>query len=379
MEISRETRRKWRVVALLISFLALGSTAVAPAFAAPSPEPTSPIPTYGSPGAGTPATWALVPVDTKGDLDGRSKYAYTAKPGAVIKDMMGVANFSTQALTLKIEAIDAFNTAEGQFALLQTGEKSTDLGAWITGKETRVTVPARTRLSIPFTLRVPADASPGDHIAGLVATAVQGGTGSKEQKVAVNFRTGTRVYLRVTGAIKARLAIENVSAEYSQTINPLGRGKAVINYRVVNRGNVRLAGSGTITVQSINGVNVAPSQNVSVSELLPGQFADVSVEINDVAPVGLLKATIDLKPIAARGVSAPTLTDARASVWFAAFSVSLGLLLFGLVTFLVLWMLRIRPGISGPGGNASDSNDDPAPAGPSSNSVDSDVDLGALV
>jgi len=366
---------------MLFAVLVLGSTVAAPAIAAPTPEPTSPLKTYGAASQQTTATWALVPVDASGDLDGRSKYAYTAKPGAVITDMMGVTNFSTQALTLKLEAIDAFNTPDGQFALLQTGEKSKDLGQWITPSQSRVTVPARTRLSIPFTLRVPKDASPGDHIAGVVATAVQGASGSKDQKVAVNFRTGSRVYLRVTGAIRATLSLTNVSASYSQTANPLGRGTVTVRYRVVNSGNVRLAARGTVTVAGVGGLNPTPEQKLQISELLPGQSADLSTEIDSVAPLGLLKASVVLHPVLARGVSAPKLADTSASVWFVAVSVTAALILFGLLAGFVLWLLVLRPGVPGIGGGSGsgDANTDPTPQAPTSDFVESDVDLGALV
>ncbi|TGJ94378.1 hypothetical protein DLJ96_19990, partial [Actinotalea fermentans ATCC 43279 = JCM 9966 = DSM 3133] len=75
-----------------------------------------------------------------------------------------------------VYASDGVVTADGQFDLLPAGATPVDGGAWITlgegdtaGPTQRVEVAAESSVTVPFTVAVPADATPGDHPAGVVA------------------------------------------------------------------------------------------------------------------------------------------------------------------------------------------------------------------
>jgi len=285
------------------------------------------------------ATWSLVPVDAAGELDGRSKYSYTTAPGGTLTDYMGISNFSTRALHLEIYPNDAINTSTGEFAIKQADEDATDAGSWITTKRTKVVVPARTRVSMPFTLEVPENAEPGDHVAGIVATATQKGTGNDQQQVAVNFRTGSRVYVRVTGVLTPRLVVENVHGHYTNNWNPIGRGKVDVDYTVRNAGNVRLSAHQKVSVATLWGSRVYADDVTDVPELLPGQSAQLHATVEGALPAVLLKASVDLVPVAPAGVSAPTLPNATGSVHV--WAVPWALLAVILGAFLV-WRLDRR-------------------------------------
>ncbi len=309
----------------------------------PAASADTTIPSYRSPNGGQSiVSWAVVPVDIKGQLDGRGRYSYTAKPGSTITDWMGVTNFGNAALRLRIDAVDAFSTPEGAFALLPPQRKSRDLGAWIDPEKSTLVVPARTRVSVPFTLRIPTNAEPGDHVAGIVATADGSEPSKGDQQVAVNFRTGSRVYLRVTGDIVGQLTIGNTSAEYLQVVDPFRKGSAQVDFQIRNVGNIRLSGTGTVRIRDVAGRQVGQPASFTFSDVLPKSRVNESLIVQDVAPVGLLRADIEITPVAPVGVSvsADDLTPVRESVWFPAFSLTVGLVFLGILLSTFFWWAR---------------------------------------
>lgn len=64
-------------------------------------------------------------------------------------------------------------------------------------------MPAGKRADIPFEFKVPANATPGDHIGGLVASVRQTEESADGQRPEVERRVAARVYLRVTGPVQA--------------------------------------------------------------------------------------------------------------------------------------------------------------------------------
>lgn len=93
--------------------------------------------------------------------DSRGTFSYAATPGAVVKDHVAVWNYSDQPLTLRLYPADAFNTDSGGYDVLPEGRPSGAAGTWLKAAADSLTLPARSRQIVPFTLAVPADATPG--------------------------------------------------------------------------------------------------------------------------------------------------------------------------------------------------------------------------
>ena len=95
---------------------------------------------------------------------------------------------------------------------------------------------AEKELNEPFTLTVPANAQPGDHIGGVIAALTQRANGGR---VAQENRVGDAVYLRVSGPLQPVLSVESLSVGgYHGTVNPFGGGSTSVSYTVHNTGNV---------------------------------------------------------------------------------------------------------------------------------------------
>ena len=302
------TRRRLVLPAATIAvaaFLAFGANArLAAATTPPTNPPTAPATTSAAASGTSPAgnefveSWALGPAGSLNpdEPGNRAQLSYAADPGAVINDAVNVYNYGNVQLTFSIYATDAFDDAKGQFALLAGDKAPTDAGTWATVAQQSVSVPPGKQATIPITIKIPADATPGDHAGAVLASNVSASTNSAGAVVNFDRRTGTRMYIRVNGPLTPELAVSNVVASFNHSMNPLG-GSAHLTYRVQNRGNVRLSGTATVTVTGPFGIGEKTVKLADVSELLPGGSIDVAADVADVPELFVGSTTVRVKPL----------------------------------------------------------------------------------
>ncbi|MFF5295309.1 WxL protein peptidoglycan domain-containing protein [Paractinoplanes globisporus] len=254
----------------------------------------------GDTNGGDRATFGVRPTGKNGP-DNRPTFAYAATPGGVFNDQVEISNAGTKPLTLKVYASDAFTPRTGGFDLLAAGRKSDDAGTWVSLSRPVVTVPARGRVVLPFTLKVPTGATPGDHSAGIVATLTSVGNDAKGNKVAVDQRVGARIYLRVSGELKPGLTVEGLSATYHPKANPFAAGTTTLTYRVRNTGNVRLGARQKVTVKTFWGSHKTADGVADVPEILPGDAVDMTAEVRGAFPAIWLTSSVSADPVAQKG------------------------------------------------------------------------------
>lgn len=262
-----------------------------------------------APGAEVINSWALSPQGSQdpGEAGNRPTFSYEVDPGAVLEDGLTLFNYSNVQLTFAVYATDAFNTDDGEFALLETGAEPTDVGSWITLPQANVTVPAQSQVSMPITIKVPADVRPGDHVGAILASNAAAGTGPDGKVVSLDRRTGSRVYIRVAGPVEPELAIENVKTTYSPSLNPFG-GTAKVTYRIQNRGNVRLTGSHSVSISGPFGSFEEKKAAKDLPELLPGDGVTLHATFDGISATALLNTEVRLDPTGADSETLSTTT-----------------------------------------------------------------------
>ncbi|MBE7699603.1 DUF916 domain-containing protein [Oerskovia sp. Sa1BUA8] len=274
-------------VAVLAGALLTGATATTVGAAAATPDERT--------------TWAVEPATADGP-DGRVSYRLTVDPGAQAVEHVTVTNFSDHPATFDVYASDGVVTADGQFDLLPASTTPVDGGAWITlgeggtaGPSRRIEVAAGDSVTVPFTVTVPADATPGDHPAGVVAALAR----AEDDGTAVTFdtRVGARLHLRVAGDLAPALALADVRATYEPSWNPFARGAVRVDYTVVNEGNVRLGADTQATIAGLFGWNARDVTAPAQREVLPGQGASGTVVIEGVWPLGRVSGDVTAIPL----------------------------------------------------------------------------------
>lgn len=349
--ISSTHSQRRRGVTLLAAALLAGAVTVSmagPAFADPTPVPTVPAApgtSGGTPAAAPPGsiTWAVQP-STKDGPDKRSAFTYTnIAPGTVINDYVGVTNFSRQTVTFDVYASDAFNTTSGSLDLLAASEKPKDVGAWAAIPKKTITIEPGARVNEPFTVTVPFNATPGDHVGGVIASVTSQGSDAN-RTVHVDQRLAVPVYLRVSGALTSGVAVESVSTAFHGTINPFGGGKADVSYTIRNTGNTRLDLTTDIKIGGLFGLKLGSAQVAPVHDLLPGATFRISQRLSGVYPAGPLNARVSANPTALAGiattVAVPAAVTGEAGLWATPWALLLLLVLIAAVVFGILTYMR---------------------------------------
>ncbi|MFF1505928.1 WxL protein peptidoglycan domain-containing protein [Streptomyces sp. NPDC058326] len=217
--------------------------------------------------------WAVYPAAAR--LGSRPYFFLTADPGSTHTDRVTVANKTAAPLTFRLYGADAYNTdRDGGFAVRTQRERQTGAGAWITPERTRITVPPRSAVTVPYTLTVPADADPGDHPGALVALDERVGAGTRGSvAVGVQRAVAARLYLRVSGPAVPALAVEDVTLDQDRPLVPGTRtSSAVVSYTLHNRGNVTLSPKVALRAEGLFGRTLLARDLAKVpAELLPRQ------------------------------------------------------------------------------------------------------------
>jgi len=317
--------------------------------AAAAAEGSGSAPTTGSaaPTSGTAAPtaagqiqWGISP---RPDANGpRSAFDFLLAPGQSVSDTVAVSNLGTSPVTLSVYATDALNTADGAFTLLPAAEQATGAGSWIVLDAHTVKVEPGKQVEVPFTLRVPADATPGDHAAGIVASRMVEGVGENNAKVAVDQRVGSRVYLRVDGPLTPALDVSGLSASYSHPWYPFGGSAATVDYALTNTGNVRLNGTAQVRLTGPFGVALGSPQSVPISQLLPGSALAGTLTVPGVVPLGSLTAHLEVDAIGATDEESVALPTVSASSTVPAIPWLIVGVLVVLLALLVLAPIRRR-------------------------------------
>jgi hypothetical protein len=277
--------------------------------------------------------------------DARPHFSFGVTPGASLTDHVAALNYSAKPLSLQVYATDALNTATGGFTLLAPNIKPTGAGSWITlpKRFATVTVPAGTAkgpgtVIIPFSLKVPDTASPGDHVGGIIASLQTKGENATGQNVILNQRIGTRVFVRVAGTLSPKLTVTGLHASYKGTINPVGKGSVAVRYIVKNTGNVELALNQGVTVTGLLG-SKRQIAGPTVPLLLPGDSLSETAKVNGVWPEFTAKVSVTAQPLAAAGDADPHLLAVSASTHLLAIP-------WALIVLIVLLIALIWAGIT---------------------------------
>ncbi|MEU2113116.1 DUF916 domain-containing protein [Streptomyces sp. NPDC019507] len=217
--------------------------------------------------------WSVEP--TASGLGRRPYFYLSADPGTKLTDSVTVTNKTAAPLTFLLYAADAHNTErDGGFAVRTRAERQRGVGAWAKPDLGRVTVPARSAVTVPYTLTVPEDAEPGDHPGALVALDERVAAGAGEaMAVGIQRAVGARVYLRVKGPAMPALSVEDVRYTPDKPLVPgTGDSSARVSFTLHNRGNVTLNPKVALRAEGLFGRTLLARDLTGVpGELLPRQ------------------------------------------------------------------------------------------------------------
>jgi hypothetical protein len=191
-------------------------------------------------------------------------------PGTVQNYSLTVTNISNSTKTLFMLVQDIKNADEhGRPIFAAAGEKTGfELSSWIGLPVTTFDLPAGGSKTIPFTVTIPQDASPGSHFASVffsdkAVAPTNNGSG-------VGFNVGVIVSLKVPGDITELASLREFST--SKLIYPSAKS-VDFTAKVDNSGNVLVSPTGVIQITNMFGKQVA---NIAVNQNLGAVFPGTS-------------------------------------------------------------------------------------------------------
>ncbi|MFD8978812.1 WxL protein peptidoglycan domain-containing protein [Streptomyces sp. NPDC059564] len=272
-------------------------------------------------------TWGVFPTPPAGAaMTDRGYFFHQGAAGTTVSDSATILNSSDKELTFQVFATDALNTPSGgAFALLPVETRPEDVGAWIAlapQAATTVTVPPKGRTDIPFTVKVPQDATPGDHVGGIVAlnTAVEGVRKDGKVQVGVKRSVGARLYFRVPGPLTPGLSVEDVRVSRGAPLLPWVKdARATVSYALVNRGNVVVEPKVSLSAQGLFGRRVLdrPGREPKLV-LLPGQRVELTEPWPDAPQLDWVTVKVSAAAAAYPDLASESAADFLAVPWPAA-------------------------------------------------------------
>lgn len=319
---SRRTSR-WIVQICALSFaLVLGSTLLG-TISAPTAR------------AEDAQSFSGAPSDGQGSDSTRTRFTFTADPGQSISDTYYIENSGTLPQDISLYSTDAFNAEDGTFSLLDGTVAAVGVGAWVTfegsPRQVITLAPGASKV-IPFVINIPADARPGDHVGGIIASVT-----SPDGQVKLERRVATRLYMRVSGELQPGLTVGGLSATYQPDLNPFG-GTMFLTYTVKNTGNVALSARSVSAVSGLFGTPLSGLVTTSVPELLPDATHVVTTQVPGVWQWIWMTAKISLVGSVDAGVPSPGVmptASREASTWAVPWALLIVLVLAGFAYFYV--------------------------------------------
>ena len=332
-------RRLFTFVVVACVLLSLGG---GPARAQGAPaQTTTPTPNSTAQNPSGNNRWGFTPTGPDRSVPGpRNDFTYQLAAGASVDDSVTVWNYSDVPANFVLYATDALNTGDGAFDLLPRDRAPSQAGTWVKVSQGAVIVPAHSAMTVPFTVTVPAEASPGDHAGGLVASIEAPGTDPSGSAVTVDTRFGLPAYIQVAGPLTPALTVENLQSHYSRSPLSIGGGDLDVSWTVRNTGNVRLSAHQLLEAQAPFGFTLDSQHPDDVPELLPGSTVSYSAHLTGVLPTFRVTSVVTLDTFSRAGDldPAPPKASASSSVWAVPWLVVITL---ALLLALIVWRRRL--------------------------------------
>jgi hypothetical protein len=195
----------------------------------------------------------------------RHYYIPTVAPGATFSDQIRVQNPNDDSVDLYVSAVDGITATPSGAVYANRTDPVTKWGRWLTTGVPSMTLVAHQASLVSFTVKVPSDATPGDHLAGVAFENAHPTPGSGSVSIATVIRTVVGVLIKVPGPASFRLSVG------TPTLQPLAsQGYASVVIPLEDTGGLLGKPQITVTLDGPNGYHRTLTRQLDT--LLPGDL-----------------------------------------------------------------------------------------------------------
>jgi len=272
----RQQQRHWLNMAVLIALMILPLNAfnVAAQDAGSAPDSASAD-------AFVAPKFNIRPAEGSGDDWLRTELA----PGQSGELTARIANFGEVDAGLRIWTGDAYSMVNGGFAIRNEDDPVESTGTWIAFTPEEFTLAPGESTTRTLTVTVPADATPGQYIAGVAARTqpldIPGSTTFRQI-----IQSSLAIEIIVPGPINASFKLGAPSFFMNENVRSL-------SVPVINTGNIRVRPAGTLTMFDA-AVKEVLTADVAMSSVYAGQETVVQVSVPMQLPLGEYLVSLDV-------------------------------------------------------------------------------------
>ena len=143
----------------------------------------------------------------------RTYYIPTVSPGGSFRDQMRVQNPNNDSVDLFVNAVDGITAIPTGAVYANRTDPLRKYGAWVTTDVAQLTLAAHQETLVGFTVHVPTDATPGDHLAGVAFENAHPTPGSGPISITSAVRTVVGILTKVPGPASFHLTILGASIQ----------------------------------------------------------------------------------------------------------------------------------------------------------------------
>ena len=273
-----------------------------------------------------------------------SLFDMSVNPGQEWRSNLRVINVNDYDLTVYVDVVNFVprgESGEGRFMPVTPGEgEGVTLAEWFTIERGAIIVPREQSLEIPFSVRVPFDASPGGHFAAILVGTKPPTPEAGQAKVQTSQMVTSLFFARVAGDIIE----EGTIREFTTTDRFLGSPEVTFDLRFENKGNVHLQPQGEIKITNMWGEErglIPINQASQFGNVLPESIRKFTFSWKgewSMADIGRYTAVATL----AYGSESRQFASMQTEFWVIPFKLLFGILL-GLILFgaLISWFVRL--------------------------------------
>ncbi|PLS78247.1 MAG: hypothetical protein CYG59_19565 [Chloroflexi bacterium] len=239
---------------------------------------------------GDSAVFSLQPVRYDPERPATQSYfIYDAHSGQRFTDEVRIRNTGTHAGTARLYPVDATTGQNSGPVYLSQADPRHDVGAWMKLEQTEVSLGPGEERIIRFTVAVPPDARPGQHLGALVAEDIKLKQGNTQGALQINLqrRMALAVQVNLPGPVVEKLVLTNVESAVQQ-------GYQLLLLGLRNDGSEMVKATGTLRVTDAAGQEVQQLA-LTLDSLLPETEIDYPVPVATQAlAAGDYHAVVDL-------------------------------------------------------------------------------------
>jgi hypothetical protein len=242
---------------------------------------------------------------------GASYFVHTMSPGGTWSSAVAVVNTTAASITARVDAVDGITSVRTGAVYASRTVAAAGAALWITPSVSTIRVAALGRATVGFTVRVPLDASAGDHVGGIAFETEPAGSASAQPSRGVAVTTVLRAVVAVQVVVPGPASFQ--FHVYGASVRAVtSTGTSGLDIDMADLGG--LLGKPHLVIALSGPSGYARSLAVQLDTMLPGDRITDEFQWPDALPAGDYRLSVTEDGSGRQGISFRTVSHLGAAL-----------------------------------------------------------------